>query len=91
MPAFGGKADMMRTCGNVRFAPKADTTGKRSCTDNHLEHAHPVPDLYFQMDRANAIRLLKALTAGGMDTRAPRQIHGTRRKHCKLDWKATSL
>jgi hypothetical protein len=24
------------------------------------------------MDRANAIRLLKALTAGGMDTRAPR-------------------
>jgi hypothetical protein len=37
-----------------------------------LEHAHAAPDLYFQMDRANAIRLLKALAAAGMDTRTPR-------------------
>jgi hypothetical protein len=32
----------------------------------------PAPNLYFQMDRANAIRLLKALAAAGMDTRTPR-------------------
>jgi hypothetical protein len=37
-----------------------------------LEHAHAAPNLYFQMDRANAIRLLKALAAAGMDTRTPR-------------------
>ena len=37
-----------------------------------LKHAHAAPDLYFQMDRANAIRLLKALAAAGMDTRTPR-------------------
>jgi len=24
MSAFGGKADMMQTCANVRFRPKAD-------------------------------------------------------------------
>ena len=27
----------------------------------NLEHFHAAPNLYFQMDRANAIRLLKAL------------------------------
>jgi hypothetical protein len=41
-------------------------------TDKHLEHACPAPDLYFQMDRTDAIRLLEALVAAGMNTRAPR-------------------
>jgi hypothetical protein len=31
-----------------------------------------LPIYSFQMDRADAIRLLKALVAAGMDTRAPR-------------------
>ena len=56
-----------------------------------LEQAHAAPNLYFQMDRANTKRLLKALAAAGMDTRTPRANRGLRRKPWKLDWKAVDL
>ena len=43
------------------------------------------------MDRADALRLLEALLAAGMDTRTRRQMRGFRRKPWKLDWKAVNL
>jgi hypothetical protein len=48
MSALPPKADIAERGRHVRFVPKADMSGKRSCTDNHLEHAHSVPDLYFK-------------------------------------------
>ena len=38
----------------------------------NLEHANAAPDLQFQMDRTDAIRLLEALVAAGMNIRRPR-------------------
>jgi hypothetical protein len=72
MSALPPKADIAECDWHVRLVPNADISGKRSCTADHLDHAHLVPDLRFQMDRANAIRLLKALIAAGMDIRARR-------------------
>jgi hypothetical protein len=37
-----------------------------------LVRPRPLPIYNFQMDRSDAIRLLKALVAAGMDTRAPK-------------------
>jgi hypothetical protein len=38
----------------------------------NLEHTNAAPDLYFSNDRTDAIRLLEALVAAGMNTRRPR-------------------
>jgi hypothetical protein len=45
----------------------------------NLEHFHAAPNLYFQMDRANAIQLLKALVPEWIPV-SRRQIRGFRRK-----------
>jgi len=37
-----------------------------------LVRPRPLPIYNFQMDRSDAIRLLKALVAAGMDTRTPK-------------------
>jgi hypothetical protein len=46
--------------------------GNSASIDSDLVHGHAAPALELQIDRADAMRLLKALVAGGMDTRAPR-------------------
>ena len=70
MSALPPKADMDRHGRDVRFVPKADIRERRALA---VTLSIPcVSDLYFQMDRADAIRLLKALVFAGMDTRAPR-------------------
>ena len=56
-----------------------------------LVRPRPLPIYNFQMDRSDAIRLLKALVAAGMDTRAPKANAWIQKKAWKLDRKATNL
>jgi hypothetical protein len=57
----------------------------------NLEHTNAAPDLYFSNDRTDAIRLLEALVAAGMNTRRPRANAWIEKKAWKLDWKAVNL
>ena len=56
-----------------------------------LEHLRAASDLTFQMDRADAIRLLRALVAAGMDTRAPRANAWIEKKALEIGLEATNL
>ena len=56
-----------------------------------LEHLRAASDLIFQLDRANAIPLLKALVAAGMDTRAPRANAWIEKKALEIGLEGTQF
>jgi hypothetical protein len=75
MSALPPKADIGTQSRNVRFVPKADImqcSNRSHLWGELLVRPRLLPIYNFQMDRSDAIRLLTALVAAGMDTRAPK-------------------